>query len=97
VLEDTKASRCGLNGLDAAVESFGRSVADGAGKPDQDSIKAIVQHASHLLEWGESTADRPCVPRVEEGSDADCMDLLPKEAEHLLHTLTKNFRRTLKG
>ena len=28
MLEDTKASGCGLNGLDAAVESFGRSVAD---------------------------------------------------------------------
>lgn len=34
-----KACRCGLDCLDAAGEAFGRSVADGRGKPRQDSIK----------------------------------------------------------
>jgi hypothetical protein len=52
MLEDTKASRCGLNGLDAAAESFGRSVADGCGKRSQNSIKTVLQHASHLLDRG---------------------------------------------
>ena len=40
VFKDSKASCCRLDGLDAAVESFGRSVADWCGEPCQDSIEA---------------------------------------------------------
>ena len=49
VFEDAEASGGRLEGLDAAVEAFGRTVADGAGEPGQHAVQAILQHPSHLL------------------------------------------------
>jgi hypothetical protein len=71
MLEDTKASRCGLNGLDAAVESCERSVGDRCGKPGQDAIKASLQHASDRPDQRKSAADSPRVTGVKEDSATD--------------------------
>ena len=38
VFEDAEASGGRFEGLDAAVEAFGRTVADGAGEPSQNTV-----------------------------------------------------------
>ena len=57
VHKDTKASYRGLDRLDAAMESFGWSVADRGSKPRQDSVESILQHLCHLLDWIHSAVD----------------------------------------
>ena len=38
VFEDAETSSGRFEGLDAAVEAFGRAVADGAGEPSQNAV-----------------------------------------------------------
>ncbi len=62
VFNDTEASCCGFDRLNAAVESLGDSITDWRSKPRQDSVEAGLQHPRDLLDGIEPTADSPRVP-----------------------------------
>jgi len=84
VLEETKPSGCGLNGLDPAVESFRRTVADGGCEPGQNPIQAILQHSCDFFDGLEARTDGPGVPGVKELPTSNRIGLVPEVSKQFL-------------